>query len=57
MLTVAQVSWVRNQDTAVCAMRARTGATLLACLKALQESRWDEECAVEWLRAHMLMRS
>lgn len=37
-------------------LRERTGAYLIDCQKAHRECRGDEERAVEWLRAKMLMR-
>lgn len=37
-------------------LRERTGACLGDCFKALIECRGDEDRAVEWLRARMLMR-
>ena len=37
-------------------LRALTGASLGDCFKALIECRGDEDRAVDWLRARMLMR-
>jgi translation elongation factor EF-Ts len=37
-------------------LRAKTGAGLLDCLKALSESCDDERRAIEWLRARMMLR-
>ena len=37
-------------------LRAKTNFSILDCIKALSESRDDEDRAIEWLRKRMLNR-
>lgn len=55
-MTPAQATTVKRKIEDGKRLRERTGAPLSDCFKALIECRGDEERAVEWLRARMLMR-